>query len=127
MLLVKTRLGESSIHGIGVLANEFIPKGTLVWKWHEGVDQNISTQLVDALPDIAKEYIKRYSWFSGGWYCLCSDNDRFLNHSDNPNCGLLGDWGDVALKDIQIGEELTVDYRKFDPHFGSKEHGYDWV
>lgn len=58
-------------------------------------------------------------------YILCADNARFFNHSDNPNTHVVEDpedeeTADVASKDIQIGEELTVDYREFDadPYFG---------
>ncbi|KKQ84137.1 MAG: hypothetical protein UT08_C0023G0002 [Candidatus Woesebacteria bacterium GW2011_GWB1_38_8] len=30
MILVKTKIGPSKINGIGLFANQFIPKGTLV-------------------------------------------------------------------------------------------------
>lgn len=33
-----------------------------------------------------------------------------INHSCEPNCGLYGQLGLVALRDIQAGEELTIDY-----------------
>ncbi|MBI5757401.1 MAG: SET domain-containing protein-lysine N-methyltransferase, partial [Planctomycetales bacterium] len=31
MLLVNASAGTSGIHGIGLIANEFIPAGTVVW------------------------------------------------------------------------------------------------
>ena len=34
MLLVKTRLGASAIHGIGLFADEFIPKDTEIGRAH---------------------------------------------------------------------------------------------
>ena len=34
-----------------------------------------------------------------------SDAGRFMNHSNTPNCG-----PDGALRDIEIGEELTMNY-----------------
>lgn len=37
-----------------------------------------------------------------------------VNHSCNPNCGLLGATVVVALKDIQIGEEISYDYAMSD-------------
>ena len=39
MLLVKTRLGASAIHGIGLFADEFIPKDTVTWRFTPGLDQ----------------------------------------------------------------------------------------
>jgi hypothetical protein len=49
-----------------------------------------------------------------GTYVLCSDNAKFMNHSDEPNVDSGGVTEDVALRDIQPGEELTCDYRLFD-------------
>jgi len=34
MFLVKTYLDKSKIRGIGLFADEFIPKGTLIWKFN---------------------------------------------------------------------------------------------
>jgi SET domain-containing protein len=35
--------------------------------------------------------------------------ERYVNHSDNPNTEVIDDT-DVALKDINIGEEITSNY-----------------
>lgn len=37
-----------------------------------------------------------------------------VNHSCDPNCGLLGATVVVALEDIQIGEEISYDYAMSD-------------
>ena len=47
---------------------------------------------------------------------------RFLNHSCNPNCGLLIRRGTErlqihALRPIMAGEELTLDYETFEEEF----------
>ena len=57
MLKVRTYLDKSEIHGIGVFADEFIPKNTLVWELHV-LDMMISYEYYDTLPDAAKEFIK---------------------------------------------------------------------
>ena len=44
MLLVKTRLGPSSRHGLGVFAAEFIPSGIKVWAYCEGFDHRLSKE-----------------------------------------------------------------------------------
>ncbi len=38
----------------------------------------------------------------------------FLNHSCNPNVGVRGEITIVAMRDIKIGEELTIDYAMID-------------
>lgn len=38
----------------------------------------------------------------------------YVNHSCNPNCGLRGEITGVAMRDIEIGEELTMDYAMLD-------------
>jgi hypothetical protein len=48
-----------------------------------------------------------------GLWVLCSDDARYMNHSDQPNLAIQGE--DMhALRDIAAGEELTCDYREFD-------------
>jgi len=34
----------------------------------------------------------------------------YINHSCNPNCGFKGQIFIIAMRDIQIGEEITFDY-----------------
>ncbi len=124
MLLVKTKLGQSKIQGIGLFADEFIPKGTLVQKFIEGVDLELTPEVVDALPVPAKKIFLHYAYRNKitSKYILNSDDARFLNSSDNPN--LIGDRlnkeADIAARDIEKGEGLTVDYRDFDADFEYK-------
>ena len=127
MLTVKTKLAPSPIHGIGVFTEEFIPSGSVIWQWHEGIDQKILPELVDALPEVCQEVFKRYSWVENDVYIMCIDNEKYINHSDNPTCVFIEDGNTaVAARDIEIGEEITQDYSTFDDNFGKKEFGYDW-
>lgn len=118
MLLVKTKLGQSKIQGIGLFADEFIPKGTLVQKFIEGVDLELTPEVIEALPGPAKKIFLHYAYRNKitHKYILNSDDARFLNSSDTPN--LIGDESnkedDVAARDIERGEELTVNYNDFD-------------
>ena len=43
-----------------------------------------------------------------------SEHGDFINHSCDPNCGLLGATVVVALRDIAVGEELCFDYAMSD-------------
>ena len=47
---------------------------------------------------------------SPGILVLGLDNEKYLNHSNDPS---VNDDG-IALKDINIGDEITIDYRDFD-------------
>ena len=38
------------------------------------------------------------------------DNEKYLNHSDDPTVNEEG----YALKNIAIGDEITIDYNNFD-------------
>ncbi len=125
MLLVKTRLGLSSIHGIGLFADQDIPKGTHVWEFTPGFDQEIRREDLARIPEASRPDFLKYSYTSkknGQYYILCCDDARFFNHNDNPNViSVPSNNGhediDVAARDIQRGEELTCDYRAFEAAF----------
>ncbi len=123
MLLIKTKIGPSKIEGIGLFADEFIAKGTMVQKFQPGFDLVISENEISKLSEPAREQFLKYAYKNKtGNYILCFDNTRFLNHSDNPN--LISDDPDeevdFAARDIQAGEELTVNYKDFDLDFDYK-------
>jgi SET domain-containing protein len=120
MLLTKTRLGMSGIHGVGLFADQFIPAGTIVWKFNPLIDIRFPGEEFSSLSEEAREQIRKYSYRerSSGLYVLCGDDARFFNHSPEPNCIDIcdGDNGDItkAIADIERGEELTCDYSLFD-------------
>lgn len=115
MLLVDASAGKSQIHGTGLIANRLIPSGTVVWLLKPGFDVILTKAALDELSLVAQEQIRPYVYIDilTGKYILCSDDARFMNHSDTPNTKTEGDrtW---AIRDIQVGEELTADYREFD-------------
>lgn len=124
MLLVKTKLAASNIEGLGLFADEYIPKGTLVQKFVPGFDAELAAEKVMALPDVARKEMLHfcYKHKKTSKYILCADNARFLNHSGAPNLTGEGsqDEIDIAARDIEKGEELTVDYFEFDAEAGLK-------
>lgn len=125
MLLVKTKIGSSNISGIGVFANQFILKGTPIWKFQPGFDLKVDKGELANLSEPAKEQFLNYTYLSlnTGKYILCFDDARFFNHSDNPNCidaSPDDDGINVAARDIQKSEELTCNYKEFDQDVGYK-------
>lgn len=127
MLLVETKIGPSNIHGTGIFANQFIPKDTLIWKFKPGFDLEIDMDRITILPEPAKKQFLKYAYLNPqtNKYILCFDDARFFNHSDNPNCidtSYPDSFGgiDIAARDIQMGEELTCNYKVFDADFDHK-------
>jgi uncharacterized protein len=116
MLLVPVSVGPSPIHGLGVFAREAIAAGTVVWRFTPGLDLDLDPMLLDEQPPLLREVLAHYGWIDPrlGRYILCCDDARFINHSDAPN--LRSEPSDephgvdVAVRDIDAGEELTLDY-----------------
>src|SRR5262249_26318666 len=116
MLLVKTRLAKSKIHGTGVFANQDIPKGTKVWTFVEGFDRVYTPAEFKKLPKEAQDFSAHYGYKADGEILLTVDQDCYTNHSDNANTRYRGGYM-VATRAIKKGEEITNNYREFDPEF----------
>jgi SET domain-containing protein len=120
MLLVRTRLAPSAIHGLGVFAAEPIARGTEVWRFTPDFDLDLDPKALEALPAHTRESLLVYGYLDPRLqrFILCCDDARFINHSAAPN--LRPDFArephgvDLALRDIATGEELTVDYALVD-------------
>lgn len=116
MLLVKTYLGKSAIHGLGVFAGEFIRKGTKIWRFVEGFDRAYSPKQFARLPKQAKDFIRFHGYRVDGEIILTGDHDCHMNHSEDANTYLHNGYA-VARRDIAKGTEVTNDYREFDAGF----------
>lgn len=120
MLLVRTRVAPSPIHGLGLFAAEAIPRGTPVWRFHEGFDHAFTRAEFAELPAPAREHLRWFSYFDAAQDSLIKSGDLccFMNHADAPNTGAGPHASEpvitVALRDIAAGEELTCDYHAFD-------------
>lgn len=101
--------------GWGVFATRAIPKGTIVWAL-DALDQQFSPEQVASLPPYAQRQLQIYSYTDGrGRTVLCWDHGRFFNHSCAANCLSLGYDFELAVRDIEAGEELTDDYGTLNP------------
>jgi SET domain-containing protein len=133
MLVVRTKLGQSKIEGIGLFADQFIPKGTVTWKFDPRFDIYFESGEVEKMSELQKDLIIHFAYLSkkSGKYVYSLDNTRFTNHSARPNIAedeKLSE-GDaeictVAIRDIQIGEEMTIDYRAIDAADETSSEGY---
>jgi SET domain-containing protein len=124
MLLVKTKVAPSPVHGLGLFADQFIPKGTRIWEYSEVVDSRFDASRLVGLTEKEQDELLKHSYLnpSSGLYVVCGDDARYMNHADDPNTedvgyddGLVNGEGiTVAARDIQPGEEIFSDYRAFD-------------
>lgn len=114
MLKIKTIVKESNIlnAGLGLFANEFIPKGAIIWEMTPCFDLIFNKLEIEMLEEIQKKYFYKYCFVLGGLYYFCCDDAKYFNHSETPNCDDPKDKNiTIANRDIEIGEELTSDYR----------------
>jgi hypothetical protein len=115
MLIVKTYIAPSKIHGLGVFAAEPLTRGTLIWVFDPVIDQEITQNQLAMLPEAVRNIaISRSFVGECGRTILSRDNGVFLNHSDHPNLSSGAD-GSIAVRNISTGEELTEDYRLLPP------------
>ena len=96
--------------GFGVVATKVIPKGTITWVQDE-LDMVFSPAEPENFKPLAKDLLEKYSFRnSRGEHILCWDIAKYINHSFESNCLSTAYNFEIAVRDIQVGEELTDDY-----------------
>ena len=108
---------QSSLHGHGVFARRFIPKGTYILEY-EGLHITPAAADAQEATDPNDPYHTFFFALSNGMIIdggQGGNDSRFINHSCEPNCeGHENAEGTavyiVALRDIQPNEELLYDY-----------------
>jgi hypothetical protein len=96
--------------GHGVFATRFIPRGTITWALDE-FDQILTPERVAALAPAQRAGVEEYAYVDAeGNYVLCWDLGRYVNHACEPTSRGVGPSFEIAVRDIQPGEQLTSDY-----------------
>lgn len=112
--------------GYGVVATQFIPKGTITWVY-DLLDRSFSPEQLSTFSEAYKQILDTYCYRdSRGGYILCWDNARYVNHSFHSNCITTAYNFELAVRDIHAGEELTDDYGYLNctnPFNALPEHG----
>jgi uncharacterized protein len=122
--------------GFGVYAIEVVSAGEVVSVWGGYI---VDAEQLETLPHDVQQHSVQieeglYSATIGG-----AETADFINHSCDPNLGLRGQITLVALRDIEVGEEVCFDYAmtdctpydEFECHCGSRNcrgtvRGEDW-
>lgn len=132
MLTVKTSVKPSSIEGLGLFAEEKILKGTSIWIFNPRFDIFFDPKEVEKMDPVQRDFMKRYAYLSHttGKYVLCADDARFMNHSTTQNnLDITAFPGEpetrgIAKRDIEIGEEILVNYREIDTQDAESNEEY---
>lgn len=96
--------------GYGVVATKFIPAGTITWVLDK-LDREFTPLELQQMEPIYQTILDTYTFRNNkGNYILCWDNGRYVNHSFNSNCLTTAYDFEIAIRDIQPGEQLTDDY-----------------
>ncbi|MDP1625043.1 MAG: SET domain-containing protein [bacterium] len=123
MLMVKTKIGPSTINGagLGLFADQDIPKGTTTWRFMPGLDLIVPEDTLLQLSEAARAQFLNYCYVDKftRHFVLCFDDERFINHSKQPNIVQTMaeselEGFEIATRDIKKGEELFCDYEHFD-------------
>jgi D-alanine-D-alanine ligase-like ATP-grasp enzyme len=106
-----------AISGFGVYATENLTKGEVVFRGEERSQRLVTQQHVIAhWPSEQVEVFRRYAIPVSPQVSILWDKDPDQwapqNHSCDPNTAFVG-LDVVAIRDIQTGEELTLDYATF--------------
>lgn len=114
MLTVKSYLDKSQIDGIGVFAGEDILPGTIVCR--SEFEILYTPEEFEQLEDWQKLFVRTWGWKDklDGLHHLSLDNDRFMNHSDNPNTTCDETGLTIATRLIRRGEEILCNYAQFE-------------
>lgn len=100
----------NEVVGYGVVAKKFIPRGTITWV-QDDLDRVLSPKEVEKMHPKVQEQVDKYSFRNNkGELVLCWDLAKYVNHSFNANCLSSAYDFEVAVRDIQPGEQLTDDY-----------------
>lgn len=122
MFTIDSYIEKTQDKGFGVFANEYIKKDTIIWEFIEGLDIKIHKNFIENLNETQRKFIDIYFWKEGDYFYSSCDHSIFQNHSSNPNSIISGSLYMVAARDIQVGEELTVNYSEFDDSYSEYAH-----
>lgn len=93
----------SLIEGYGVFAKRNFKNGETVLSWRP---TKLSDSELLSIPEDQKGFLEK---LADGTTVLMNAPERYVNSSETPNTRVAGE-SDVAIRDIQEGEEITSHY-----------------
>lgn len=115
---VPVHVAPSPAHGLGVFAKEWIPAGTLVWRFDRSMHVCVEADLRRYDEETRqKALVGGFYHEPSGKFVWYRDGMDFVNHADTPFANIAAkEWtpleqdANYATRDIAPGEELFEDY-----------------
>lgn len=111
---VKTYIGVSKIHGVGVFALRDIAKGQKLYADFTPTIYSLRYSHFSKLfPEVREYLIERWPRIvTGSKFAYPTDRvQAHMNHSEDPNYDAIND---VMLKDVKRDEEITENYKEIE-------------
>lgn len=108
----KVKVSQSKTSGQGLVAVEKINKDEIVVDYSQGLGKYINTLEADRLFEQGSDHMIQIG--EDLFFAATEQNELeeadFVNHSCDPNAGIKNNFQIVAMRDIDPGEEITIDY-----------------
>lgn len=98
---------NSKINGSGLFANRSFKKGEFI-EYIKGPTQRID--IYNMSKELAKKSLNWIGYSKEVWINTDHSPFRFINHSCDPSAAVLTKRKVYALRDINAGDEITMDY-----------------
>ncbi len=96
--------------GHGVIATEMIPRGTITWV-RDRFDTIVRPgDRIESQPMLQDALFRNAYRRADGCFVLTWDHAKFMNHSCEANIAIICGDLEIAVRDIEPGEQLTNDY-----------------
>ena len=111
-MFVKTEVRETDKYGRALFAAERVRRGTIVCSFTLGSDVTTEDDYVRAVAENRQPVTRTGTRYAGRYFTFGNVDapHNFVNHSFTPSllchCGVV-----LALRDLEAGDELTLDYR----------------
>jgi len=111
-MFVKTEVRETNRYGKALFAAETVRRGTIVCSFTLGAEVTTEDEYVRAVAENRQPVTRTGTRYAGKYFTFGNVEApyNYINHSFKPtllcHCGVV-----VALRDLNAGDELTLDYR----------------
>ena len=128
MINIKYKLDKSTIHGIGIFADQDIIKGSVIFTASPILDVNITQDQFNQLEEPEKQEVMYWGFWikSQKLWHVDFDHIHFINHSFSANTTQDFSKSEsclIASRNIKKGEELTQNYLEFETEEDLKRRG----
>jgi len=99
--------------GYGVFATERLPRGTITYVW-DPLEVEIRPEDPRLAEPVLRDKIERYSYIdSRGVRIVSWDHAKYVNHCCQCNTMSTAYGFEIAIRDIEAGEQITDEYGMF--------------